>query len=155
MDDKARCLGGGINSETHCFVSLKPGVKAADVEKVFPAFKQKYYADDPINLGSNVFKMQPLADIHFNTDYNGYADKKYLWAFSLVGIFLIITACVNFVNLATAQALNRSKEVGIRKVLGSRRPAIVLAVYCRNNFDYLVFSFTCLWIGATGLTFHQ
>ena len=115
---------GGINSETHCFVLLKPGVKAADVEKVFPAFKQKYYPNDPENQRSNFFKMQPLADIHFNPDYNGFADKKYLWAFSLVGIFLIVTACVNFVNLATAQALNRSKEVGIRKVLGSRRPQL-------------------------------
>ncbi len=115
---------GGINSETHCFVLLNPGVKAADVEKVFPAFKQKYYKDDPINLRANVFKMQPLADVHFNPDYNGYADKKYLWAFALVGIFLIITACVNFVNLATAQALSRAKEVGIRKVLGSRRPQL-------------------------------
>ena len=85
---------GGINSETHCFVLLKPGVRAADVEKVFPAFKQKYYANDPINLRSNVFKMQPLADIHFNPNYNGFADKKYLWAFSLVGIFLIITVSV-------------------------------------------------------------
>ncbi|MEO5594913.1 MAG: ABC transporter permease [Chitinophagaceae bacterium] len=110
---------GGINSETHCFVLLKPGVKAADLEKVFPAFKKKYYANDPIN--SFVFKIQPLADVHFNPDYNGYTDKKYLWALSLVGIFLIITACVNFVNLATAQALNRAKEVGIRKVLGSMR----------------------------------
>jgi len=112
---------GGINSETHCFVLLKQGTKAADVEKVFPAFMKKYYANDPINIKSFVFKMQPLADMHFNPDYNGYADKKYLWALSLVGIFLIITACVNFVNLATAQALNRAKEVGIRKVLGSMR----------------------------------
>lgn len=115
---------GSINSETHCFVLLKPGVKATDVEKVFPAFTKKYYADDPINQHTNFFKMQPLADIHFNPNYNGFADKKYLWAFSLVGIFLIITACVNFINLATAQALNRSKEVGIRKVLGSRRPQL-------------------------------
>jgi putative ABC transport system permease protein len=110
---------GGINSETHCFVKLKPGVTAADVEKVFPAFLKKYYAKDPTN--SFRFKMQPLSDMHFNPNYNGYAEKKYLWALSFIGIFLIITACVNFINLATAQALNRSKEVGIRKVLGSLR----------------------------------
>jgi putative ABC transport system permease protein len=110
---------GGINSETHCFVRLKPGVTAADVEKVFPAFMKKYYPNDPTS--GFRFKMQPLSDMHFNPDYNGYAQKKYLWALSFIGIFLIITACVNFINLATAQALNRSKEVGIRKVLGSLR----------------------------------
>jgi putative ABC transport system permease protein len=115
---------GGINSETHCFVLLKPGVTAADVEKIFPALMKKYYANDNINQKAFKFRMQPLADMHFNPDYNGYADRKYLWALSLVGIFLIITACVNFVNLATAQALNRAKEVGIRKVLGSLRPQL-------------------------------
>ncbi|MFT3934357.1 MAG: ABC transporter permease [Chitinophagaceae bacterium] len=117
-DDKS---WGGINSETHCFVLLKPGITPADVEKVFPEMKKKYYADDEYNMKSFVFRVQALEDIHFNPDYNGYADKKYLWALSLVGLFLIITACVNFVNLATAQALNRSKEIGIRKVLGSMR----------------------------------
>ncbi len=112
---------GGINSETHCFVLLKPGVRAADVEKVFPAFMKKYYPNDPVDIKSFQFKVQPLSDMHFNPDYNGYAEKKYLWALSFIGVFLIITACVNFINLATAQALNRSREVGIRKVLGSLR----------------------------------
>ncbi|MES2006189.1 MAG: ABC transporter permease [Bacteroidota bacterium] len=112
---------GGINSETHCFVLLKPGVSPATVEKVFPAFNKKYYANNPINEKAFVFKMQALSDMHFNPEYNGYVERKYLWALALIGIFLIVTACVNFINLATAQALNRAKEVGIRKVLGSLR----------------------------------
>ena len=126
MKDLSRFLSredswGGINSETHCFVLLKPGVTAASVEKVFPDFMKKYYGNNPINLKAFVFKVQPLSDIHFNPDYNGVIEKRYLWALILIGIFLIITASVNFINLATAQALNRAKEVGIRKVLGSLR----------------------------------
>jgi putative ABC transport system permease protein len=106
-----------VNSSMQCFVLLKPGISAANAEKVFPAFAEKYLGKEEAR--STQFKLQPLSDIHFNTDYDGYADKKYLWSLAFVGIFLIITACVNFINLATAQALNRSKEVGVRKVLGS------------------------------------
>jgi len=108
-----------VRYSMQCFVLLKKGVGKADVEKIFPAFKKKYLdsEDDKITT----FKLQPLSEIHFNTDYDGYADKKYLWALAFIGIFLIVTACVNFINLATAQALNRSKEVGVRKALGSMR----------------------------------
>jgi len=109
---------GGINSETHCFVLLKSGITPRDVEKAFPAFMHKYYKPDDLAF---VFKVQSLSDIHFNSNYDGYADKKYLWSLSFIGLFLIITACVNFINLSTAHAVSRSKEVGIRKVLGSLR----------------------------------
>ncbi len=107
----------GVNSGMQCFVRLKPHVLPADVAKVFPAFRKKYLGKDEVN--EFFFNLQPLADIHFNTDYDGETDKKYLWALALVGLFLITTACVNFINLATAQALKRAKEVGVRKVLGS------------------------------------
>jgi ABC-type antimicrobial peptide transport system permease subunit len=110
---------GSVRSSMQCFVLLKPGVSKTSVEKVFPAFIKKYLG--PGDAGFTDLILQPLSDIHFNTDYDGYADKKYLWALAFIGIFLIVTACVNFINLATAQALNRSKEVGVRKVLGSMR----------------------------------
>ena len=108
---------GGVNSEMQCFLRLKPGVNKAAVENALVGTVKKYYTGRDVNVWR--FKMQPLSDIHFNNDYDGNTDKKYLWALGFVGIFLIVTACVNFVNLATAQALNRSKEVGVRKVLGS------------------------------------
>ncbi|RYE17912.1 MAG: hypothetical protein EOP42_31525, partial [Sphingobacteriaceae bacterium] len=84
----------GVNSGTQCFVRLKPNTSAADVEKVFPAFRKKYLGKDEVD--EFFFNLQPLSDVHFNTDYDGYANKKYLWALALVGLFLIVTACVNF-----------------------------------------------------------
>ena len=113
---------GTVTSGMQCFILLKPGVNKADAEKVFPGFNKKYF--DAEDANTTQFNLQPLADIHFNTNYNGYANKKYIWSLALVGLFLIITACVNFINLATSQALNRSKEIGVRKVLGSLRPQL-------------------------------
>jgi putative ABC transport system permease protein len=109
---------GGINGEMQCFVKLRPQITAAEVEQVLPAYVQKFR---PKSKNVHHYKLQPLSDIHFDTRYSGVMEKKTLWVLSLIGLFLIITACVNFINLATAQALNRSKEIGIRKVLGSLR----------------------------------
>ena len=112
---------GSISSSMQCFVLLKPGITPASVEQLFPSFKKKYYVNSPGGLKAYQFKLQPLSDIHFNPLYDGLVQKKYILALALVGLFLILTACVNFINLATAQSLTRAKEVGIRKVLGSMR----------------------------------
>ncbi len=127
-DYNARLAGdsswGSVRSGMQCFVLLKPGVTKATVEAAFPTLVKKYYdADD---AKTTQFKLQPLSDIHFDTNFDGYIDKKYLWALSCIGFFLILTACVNFINLSTAQALNRSREIGVRKVLGSLRSHLFL-----------------------------
>ena len=109
---------GGIQSSMKCFVRLRPQLSAAQVEKVFPAYVKKFR---PTSKNVHHYKLQPLADVHFNAQYGGAMEKRNLWVLSLIGLFLIITACVNFINMATAQALRHSKEVGVRKVLGSLR----------------------------------
>ncbi|QHT71979.1 FtsX-like permease family protein [Rhodocytophaga rosea] len=106
---------GGITGQMQCYTLLKPGVNPADIEKVLPAYVKKYR---PTNKNVHHYKLQPLADIHFNAHYGGVMEKRNLWVLSLIGIFLVMTASVNFINLATAQALKRGKEVGVRKVLG-------------------------------------
>ncbi|TDX01745.1 ABC transporter permease [Dinghuibacter silviterrae] len=108
---------GAVYGGSNCFIRLKPGVTPAQVEGAFPALSRKYYSPDDARIYQ--FRLQPIRDVHFNTDLDGTADRRYLWAAGFIGLFLIVTASINFINLATAQALIRSREVGVRKVLGS------------------------------------
>lgn len=109
---------GGISSSMQCFVKLRPEVTVADVEAVLPAYVKKFR---PTSKNVHHYKLQPLNEVHFDGRYGGAMEKRNLWVLACIGIFLVVTACVNFINLATAQAINRSKEVGVRKSLGGRR----------------------------------
>ena len=76
--------------------------------------------------------LQPLSEIHFDRRFEIFGDhvisRESLNMLTLVGVFIIIMACINFINLATAQAVGRSKEVGVRKVLGGNRKQLFLQV---------------------------
>lgn len=108
----------GIASLMNCYIRLRPNVTPQQAEAVMPAYVKKFRPD---NNNIHHYKLQPLADIHFDSRYDGVMEKKNLWILSFIGLFLLITACVNFINMATAQAINRSKEIGVRKVLGGKR----------------------------------
>lgn len=108
---------GGVYSESRAYTLLKPNTNAAVVNKALVGLVQQKYDEDDRKTWR--FLLQPLPEMHFNPDYEKGQMKPFMWALGCIGLFLIITACVNFINLATAQALSRSKEVGIRKVLGS------------------------------------
>ncbi|HOY07018.1 MAG TPA: ABC transporter permease [Saprospiraceae bacterium] len=111
---------GGINGGTYCLATLQPGHTMAELEAAMPEFRKKYRHPDSEILFQ--YKPVPLTSIHLDSDYGtGNMQKSYLWALTLIGIFLLITACVNFINMATAQALKRAREVGVRKSLGSTR----------------------------------
>ncbi len=117
----------GINSATHCFIRLKSKINPSQVESGLKLLGKKYYGNNPnFPKANNMyhFLLQPLSNIHFNTQLDGYVDKKYIWALILIGAFLLISACVNFINLSTALALKRSKEIGIRKTIGSLKSQI-------------------------------
>jgi ABC-type antimicrobial peptide transport system permease subunit len=109
---------GGIRDGMKCYVVLKPGVPTTQVEGVLSAYVKKFR---PTSKNVHHYKLQPLHDIHFNAQYGGPVAESKLWVILIIGVFLIVTACVNFINLASAQVLRRSKDVGVRKTLGSTK----------------------------------
>ncbi|WP_208394744.1 ABC transporter permease [Mucilaginibacter gilvus] len=105
----------------NCFVLLPPNVTETQLTARVRALVKKYHNRD--NKDSEI--AQPLSAIHYDNKAGNYSNKSItpqminmLW---LIAIFILVIACVNFINLATAQAVNRAKEVGIRKVLGGNR----------------------------------
>ncbi|KAA8480190.1 ABC transporter permease [Arcticibacter tournemirensis] len=108
----------GVFGGLECYTLLKKGVHPETVNKALAGLSDKYYDEED----SKVFRfiLQPLKNVHFNTGMDGEISTKTLYTLSAIGVFLLIVACVNFINLATAQSLKRAKEVGVRKVLGSK-----------------------------------
>ncbi|HMH24221.1 MAG TPA: ABC transporter permease [Puia sp.] len=113
--------------DVNVFVKLSPGTTVAQAEKEFPDFYQRHrHLPDEIKVA---FTLQPLADIHFNSEYNDTygrrAHKPTLVALVGIALFILVIAAINFINLSTAQSILRAKEVGVRKVLGSSRGGLV------------------------------
>jgi putative ABC transport system permease protein len=104
--------------------------KPASVTTQLKAINKKYKGDDETkNHYSWTYVLQPLNDVHFNNKYGTFktqiADKNVLLCLSLVAVFLLALASINFINLTTAQGVARAKEIGIRKTLGSSRKQLI------------------------------
>ena len=116
----------GTGSSFGCYVLLPANVSASSFNTELRAFAKKMKS--PENKDSHI--IQPLGEIHYDTQTSDFSNRtmsrgliKVLW---LIGAFILLIACVNFINLSTAQAVNRSKEVGVRKVLGSNKTSLKL-----------------------------
>jgi predicted permease len=131
----------GINPQIQTFVLLKPNQDVAQIETVFRDLVNTHRPD---SQNDHHYKLQPLADVHFNPTYGGDTDAKTLWTFSLIGFFLLVMACINFINIATAQSVHRSKEIGIRKVLGGNRGQL----FWQFLAETFMIAFAALFIGV-------
>lgn len=117
-----------VSTYNQCFMLLKEGASLANLERSLDRLNQKYLKQKKLS-GNQRQRVQPLLAIHFSERYSNFADtsitKKEVYGLAIIGLFLIVTACINFINLATAQSVNRSKEVGLRKVMGAMRKQLV------------------------------
>ncbi|WKN40686.1 ABC transporter permease [Tunicatimonas pelagia] len=116
------------NSNSLAFVKLSVSTTAEEIEQQFPALLTKHI-DQTEDNPERTFALQPLSDIHFEAEYSMHnqrlAHKPTLYGLMIVALFLLLIASVNFINLETARAILRSREVGVRKVLGSSRRQLI------------------------------
>lgn len=123
------------------YILLRPGADAQKLQAKLPAFMRHvagaqlqsiaHITFDDLEKAGNYFRLKliPLKDIHLRSnsvaelDANG--NIQYVYIFSAIAIFILLIACVNFMNLSTARSANRAKEVGVRKVLGSARKNLI------------------------------
>ncbi len=132
----------GENFQT--YLLLKPGSDPKALEKKFPAFLEKYMGPElATTFGLKDFSIEkfhasgskyelnlrPLTDIHLYSDVRGEFEPNsnivYIYLFGTIAAFILVIACINFMNLSTARSSNRAKEVGIRKVMGSMRHQLI------------------------------
>ncbi|WP_420385990.1 FtsX-like permease family protein [Roseivirga sp.] len=114
------------SSNAQVFFLANENVTKKQIEAVLPELGKKYI---PESENRTTFHVQTIAEMHFQPEFNTYGstaiDSDIITVPIVVGIFLILTACVNFVNLSTALAIKRAKEVGIRKVLGGHKGQLI------------------------------
>lgn len=127
-------FGGSLN--TFLLLSSQANVKAVE-SKMIAVFNE--HAKDEIARGEKAtgakvkisLSLQPLTDIHLNTSFgpgNGLSEGSnpmYSYILTCIAVFILIIACINFINLAIGQSLKRGKEIGIRKVVGSTRKQLI------------------------------
>ncbi len=109
-----------LNSTNRVYARLKAPSSIDELQRAMPALRQKYYGKSAHFFR---FIIQPFADLHTDVlrDPAHAIRSSLLWSLGIIGLLLVVVACINFVNLSTAQALRRGKEIGVRKTLGSSR----------------------------------
>ncbi|MEP7106781.1 MAG: ABC transporter permease [Ferruginibacter sp.] len=111
-------------SDFYTYVLLKPGTSAKALQAKLPAFAERHVGVDMKQKGYQVtFDLQPVKDIHLRSKYDyemaGNGNLTYLKYLGIAALFILFIAWINYINLSTAQSLDRSREVGVRKVVGA------------------------------------
>jgi putative ABC transport system permease protein len=114
---------GSTNSDNQVLVKLSPHVLAANVNRqVHAIFKLNLHDKSKVE---DQHRLQSLTDVHTNTDFGGNVDPGIVRNLSILAVFLLLLGAINFINLSTAHASERAKEIGIRKTLGSGKGQLI------------------------------
>ncbi|MBO9613962.1 MAG: ABC transporter permease [Dyadobacter sp.] len=130
-----------LSSGAHTYVLLRKGYPVAKLSAQMPQMVRKYIGpeiqeflgmsyDEYLRKGDKFgFGLQPLTDIHLTSnlenELEGNSNIKYVYIFTAIAVFILLIACINFMNLSTAGSAGRAKEVGVRKVMGSVRQQLM------------------------------
>lgn len=146
-----------LQSNYPTYVLLRPGVDAVELSGKFSSLGEKYYLPRLQEVGyPNAkeavthlsYRLQPVRDIYLNEievgDGLNHGDIRFVWLSGAIAVFILLIACINFINLSTAKSANRAKEVGLRKVVGSLRGSLI------NQFltESILYSLISFFLGA-------
>jgi putative ABC transport system permease protein len=118
------------NNFANAYVKLRPGASAAALEAKIPAFLVKHGEQQLKDLGmQKILHLQPVSSIHttpgLEIEQSKTVSPSFLYILLIIGIMIQVIACINFMNLSTARASKRAKEVGVRKVIGAGKSDLI------------------------------
>ena len=126
------------NPDVYTYLLLPDHYNTADFQAKFPAIYTKYFKQFGDQVGGKYTPvLENLADIHFHSQLQGdepHGNMSYLYAFTGIGLFIILLACINYMNLSTAKAVNRAAEIAMKKTLGSSKTSLRLAFLGESIF---------------------
>ncbi len=116
--------------KSYSYVLLREGSDPDELEAKLPAFVEKYVGDQYDGVSSSLtFRLQPVTDIHLHShlerELTPNSDIRYVYLFGAIAVFIILIACINFMNLATARSAGRAGEIGLRKTFGAARGQVI------------------------------
>jgi len=144
-------LANWFDNSYQIFVELADGADEATVSAKIKDAKKKHVGDDGVRTKPALF-LHPMSKWHLYSEFKegvvAGGQIQYVWLFGTIGVFVLLLACINFMNLSTARSEKRAKEVGIRKTVGSLRGQLISQFFCESIVvALLAFTFSLVLAG--------
>jgi putative ABC transport system permease protein len=147
-------------SDMRHYLVLKRGTDPKALEAKFPDFSERHFQGNKVSGSIEKFYLQPMKDAHLYSDYEYDIAKrssgKAVWAMTIVAVFILLIAWINYINLTTSRALDRAKEVGLRKVMGAVKSQLVRQFIFESVFiSIIAFGFALILVQLLQGSFNQ